>query len=92
MNKADLITAISKNTGYTKKDVSTVVEAFTDVVTEALAQGQDVNISGFGKFLTRKRAARTARNLQTGETIQVPSRVSPAFKAGAKLKEAVRNS
>lgn len=92
MNKAELITSISKNTGYTKKDVTAFVEAFTDVVTEALSKGEEVNISGFGKFVTRQRAARSARNLQTGETIQVPSRVVPAFKAGAKLKEAVRNS
>lgn len=90
MNKVELITQVANRTGATKKDVEAVLNAFTDVVTEALANGDKVQIVGFGTFETRQRAERVGRNPQTGEEIHIPATVVPAFKAGSKLKEAVK--
>lgn len=90
MNKAELVTQIASSTGATKKDTEVFVDAFIDVVTETLANGDEVNIVGFGKFEVRERAARVGRNPQTGEEIQIAASVSPAFKAGSKLKDAVK--
>lgn len=89
MNKKDLISKIADKTSLTKKDVEAVIDGITEVITESLASGEEVNIAGFGKFLTRKRAARTGRNPQTGEEMQIAETTSPAFKPGKKLKEAV---
>lgn len=90
MNKTELINVVAERTGATKKDTEAVINAFTETVTEALANGDKVQIVGFGTFETRHRAARTARNIQTGEVVQVPEKRVPAFKAGSKLKEVVR--
>lgn len=90
MNKQELITKVAEYTEATKKDVEAFINAFVDVVTEALANREDVNISGFGKFEVRERAGRVGRNPQTGEEITIPASVAPAFKAGSKLKEAVK--
>ncbi|GAB6934881.1 MAG: HU family DNA-binding protein [Calditerricola sp.] len=90
MNKQDIIARIAEKSGLTKKDVETVVNAVLDEITEALRAGEKVQFVGFGTFETRKRAARTGRNPQTGETINIPEAVIPAFRAGNKLKEAVK--
>lgn len=90
MNKQELITKVAEYTEATKKDVEAFINAFVDVVTESLANREDVNISGFGKFEVRERAGRVGRNPQTGEEIIIPASVAPAFKAGSKLKEAVK--
>lgn len=90
MNKADLINNIATKSGLTKKDVETVLNNFVGEVTDALASGDKVQLVGFGTFETRKRSGRTGRNPQTGGTITIPESVVPAFKAGNKLKEAVK--
>ena len=59
-------------------------------MTEALSAGEKVQLIGFGTFETRKRSGRTGRNPQTGKEIQIPASIVPAFKAGNKLKEAVK--
>ncbi|WP_106769541.1 HU family DNA-binding protein [Paenibacillus faecalis] len=90
MNKTDLINNISSKSGLTKKDVENVLNGFLGEITEALANGEKVQLIGFGTFETRKRAGRTGRNPQTGNVIEIPESNVPAFKAGNKLKEAVK--
>ena len=89
MNKSDLIAAIAAKTGETKKDAEATLNAFIDVVTEALVKGDKVQLVGFGSFEVRKRAARKGRNPQTKEEIKIPASKSPVFKAGKALKELV---
>jgi DNA-binding protein HU-beta len=90
MNKADLINNIAKKSGLSKKDVETVLNGFLGEVESALTGGDKVQLIGFGTFETRKRSGRTGRNPQTGKTIEIPESKVPAFKAGNKLKEAVK--
>ncbi|TDF91587.1 HU family DNA-binding protein [Paenibacillus piri] len=90
MNKTDLINNISEKSGMTKKDVETVLNNFLGEVTDALSSGDKVQLIGFGTFEIRKRSGRTGRNPQTGKEIAIPESKVPAFKAGNKLKEAVK--
>ena len=90
-NKADLIEGVASKTELTKKDATAAVEALFDVVTETLADGERVQVIGFGSFEVRDRAARKGRNPQTGEEIEIPATKVPAFKAGKGLKDAVKN-
>lgn len=90
MNKTDLINNISAKSGLTKKDVESVLNGFVGEVTTALAAGDKVQLIGFGIFETRERSGRTGRNPQTGAPITIPASKVPAFKAGNKLKEAVK--
>jgi DNA-binding protein HU-beta len=90
MNKTDLINNIASKSGLSKKDVEAVLNGFLGEVTDALANGEKVQLIGFGTFETRKRSSRVGRNPQTGKEIRIPESVIPAFKAGNKLKEAVK--
>ncbi|TCP22538.1 DNA-binding protein HU-beta [Scopulibacillus darangshiensis] len=90
MNKNELVNNISEKTGLTKKDVESVINGVLDEVTNALKQNDKVQFVGFGTFETRERSSRTGRNPQTGETINIPASTVPAFRAGNKLKEAVK--
>lgn len=92
MNKADLIAAIAAKTGDTKKVAEASVNAFVDVVTEALTKGDKVQLVGFGSFEVRKRAARKGRNPQTKEEIKIPASKAPVFKAGKALKDLVNKN
>ena len=89
MNKAELIAAIAAKTGDTKKGAEASVNAFVDVVAEALVKGDKVQLVGFGSFEVRKRAARKGRNPQTKEEIKIPASKAPVFKAGKALKDRV---
>ena len=89
MNKKELITAIAKETGMTKKDVATVVDATFDKITAAMVAGDKVQLMGFGTFETRERGERTGKNPRTGETVTIEACKAPAFKAGKALKNAV---
>ena len=89
MNKSELIAAIAAKTGDTKKDAEATLNAFIDVVTEALVKGEKVQLVGFGSFEVRKRAARKGRNPQTKEEIKIPASKAPVFKAGKALKDVV---
>ena len=89
MNKAELIAAIAAKTGDTKKGVEATVNAFVDVITESLVEGDKVQLVGFGSFEVRKRAARKGRNPQTKEEIRIPASKAPVFKAGKALKDLV---
>ncbi|MCZ8523699.1 MULTISPECIES: HU family DNA-binding protein [Paenibacillus] len=90
MNKTDLINNISEKSGLTKKDVESVLNSFLGEISEALSRDDKVQLIGFGTFETRTRSGRTGRNPQTGEEISIPESKVPAFKAGNKLKEAVK--
>ena len=89
MNKAELIAAVAAKTGATKKSAEESVNAFTDVITEALKKGDKVQLVGFGSFEVIKRAARKGRNPQTKEEIKIPASKAPKFKAGKALKDLV---
>lgn len=90
MNKKELIKAVVEDTGFPKKDVTTVVDAVFDTITSALSQGQDVKISGFGTFKVKERAERKARNIHTGEEIVVPPSKTVSFKPAKALKESFK--
>jgi DNA-binding protein HU-beta len=92
MNKSELVDAIASGAGLTKAVASTVLEAFTSTVTDALKSGDQVVIPGFGSFSTGNRSARTGRNPQTGKTIQIKASRVAKFKAGKNLKEAVQEA
>lgn len=90
MNKLQLTEAVAaKATGLTKKQAAEAVNAVLDAITEALAAGQDVKITGFGGFEVKDRAARTGRNPKTGEAVEIPASKYVAFSAGTALKEKV---
>lgn len=89
MNKAELIDAIAKKTGESKKATENLVGAFVDVITSALVKAEKVQLVGFGSFEVRKRAARKGRNPQTKEEIKIPASKAPVFKAGKALKDLV---
>ncbi|NLN17247.1 MAG: HU family DNA-binding protein [Firmicutes bacterium] len=90
MTKADLIDSVAERAAITKKDAGRVVDAVFNTIMEALAQGDKVQLVGFGTFEVRHRAGRTGRNPQTGETIEIEARNMPVFRAGKALKEAVQ--
>jgi DNA-binding protein HU-beta len=89
MNKNDLVDAVSERTGLAKSDAARAVEAVLGTITDALAKGETVALSGFGSFVTKARAARTGRNPRTGESIAIPASRAPTFKAGKGLKDAL---
>ena len=89
MNKAELINAIADETGLSKKDTEATINSFVNVVSNALAKKDKVQLIGFGTFETRERMARKGKNPQTGEELNIPACVAPAFKAGKALKEKV---
>ena len=89
MNKVELVDAIAKNTGLSKKDTEAAVKSFIEVVTKELSKGHEVQLIGFGTFAVGKRAARTGRNPKTGETIKIAAAKTPKFKAGKALKGSV---
>lgn len=90
MNKAELVAAIAAKTGDTKKGAEASVNAFVDVITDALAKGDKVQLVGFGTFETRERAARQGRNPRNPEeVIEIPASKAPVFKAGKGLKDII---
>ena len=89
MNKLDLVNAISKETGVSKKVADQALAAVLDSIKEGLKKGEKVSLVGFGTFETRKRAARKGRNPQTGAEIKIAASTVPVFKAGKALKDAV---
>ncbi len=89
MNKRELIERIAEESGVPTSEAHKYVEALERVVTEALKKGEEVRITGFGKFSVRERKAREGRNPQTGEKIKIAAQRVPAFSAGNALKGAV---
>ncbi|MCI9258312.1 HU family DNA-binding protein [Oscillospiraceae bacterium 42-9] len=89
MNKSELIAEVAEKTGLTKKDAEAAVKAVTDTITDAMIQGDKVQLVGFGTFEVRERAARFGRDPRTGESMEIAASKAPAFKAGQGLKDAV---
>jgi len=90
MNKSELVAAIAEEAGISKAAAEKAVAAFTNSVVNALKKGDKVSLVGFGTFEVVQRAARTARNPRTQETIQVPASKAPRFKPGKAFKDAVK--
>ena len=89
MNKSQLIAAVSSDSGLSKVDSARAVDSMLDTVTRALKKGDEVSITGFGKFSVVKRAARQGVNPRTGERVKIKASKAPKFSAGATLKQAV---
>jgi DNA-binding protein HU-beta len=92
MNKTELIETIAQRTDLSKKDVQSVLDTFEDIAGDVVAKGKDtLTIPGFLKFEQTHRKARTGRNPQTGETIQVPASNAAKVSAGTKLKNRAKS-
>jgi len=89
MNKTELVESVAETADLSKAAAGKAVDAFIGAVSNALKNGDQVTIVGFGTFLVRERAARTGRNPQTGAEIQIKAAKVPAFKPGKALKDAV---
>ena len=87
MNKVTLVAKIAEKSGHSKKQAEQALGAFIDSVTEALKEGDKVQLMGFGTFEVKERAARTGRNPSTGEAIEIPASKTPTFKAGKGLRD-----
>jgi len=91
MNKADLVNIVAAESGLIKTDAAKAVDAVFDGIKGALSEGENISLVGFGSFVVSERAARTARNPRTGETINVGPSKGVRFKAGKALKDAVKS-
>lgn len=80
MTKADIVNEIAKNTGISKDDVLKTVEAFMETVKTSLTEGENVYLRGFGSFIVKHRAQKTARNISKNTTMVIPAHNIPAFK------------
>ncbi|MGH8500054.1 MAG: HU family DNA-binding protein [Methylococcales bacterium] len=89
MNKSELISAIAEVSGLAKADAGKALDGLIAAVTDALKSGDSVSLIGFGTFVVKKREARTGRNPQTGQAINIKEANVPGFKAGKGLKDAV---
>lgn len=90
MNRQELVTKIAADAGVTKKAANLALNSVIDGITLALEKGDKVSLVGFGTFKVNRRNARSGVNPQTKAKIQIPARNVPVFKAGKKLKEAVK--
>lgn len=91
MNKSELVDAIATSADISKAAAGRALDAVTESITLALKQDEQVALVGFGTFVVKDRAARSGRNPQTGETIQIAAAKIPSFKAGKALKDSVNN-
>ena len=89
MNKSELINAVAEKAALSKKDSEAALSAVLDVIAEALAQGDEVRLVGFGTFEVKKREARMGLNPKTKEPVPIPATKVPAFKPGKALKDIV---
>lgn len=90
LTKAELSELLFERLGLNKRESKDMVEAFFDILTEALVKGEDVKLSGFGNFAIRRKAPRPGRNPRTGESIPIKARNVVTFHASAKLKAVVQ--
>lgn len=89
MNKTDFVNMVADKAGVSKKDTKIMVDAVFSAVSEVLGEGDSVNLTPFGKFEVVTRAARTGRNPQTGESLEIPEKKAVKFKPSKGLKEYV---
>ena len=89
MNKSELIAEVAAKAEITKKDADAAVGAVIEAITNALKKGDKVQLVGFGTFAVSKRSATTGRNPRTGQSIKIPARNQPKFRAGKVLVDSV---
>lgn len=89
MNKSEFVTLVADKTGLSKKDTEKTIDAAFTAIGDALASGDKVQISGFGSFETKQRAARMGHNPRTGEEIPIAAATMPVFKPSKTLKDKV---
>lgn len=89
MNKSELIAAVAASSGLSQAEAARATESVFGAITQALQNGDEVRLLGFGSFSVTNRAARQGRNPQTGATIQIAASKHPKFKAGKALKSAL---
>jgi DNA-binding protein HU-beta len=92
MTKADIVSAISKNTGIDRASILAVVEGFMEEVMKSMNSGENVYLRGFGSFVVKKRAAKAARHIKNETTIIIPERFVPTFKPSQYFSEKLRIS
>jgi DNA-binding protein HU-beta len=92
MTKADIVNEISKNTGIEKVTVQKTVETFMETVKDSLEEGKNVYLRGFGSFVVKKRAEKTARNISKNTTIIIPAHNIPSFKPAKTFVSKVKNN
>jgi DNA-binding protein HU-beta len=92
VNKTELIDSMVEKTGWSRREAEDAVNGFVEIITDAVASGEKVTVTGFGTFEKRARAARTARNPATGEQIKLKKTSVPAFRAGSGFKAYVAMS
>ncbi|WP_089724131.1 HU family DNA-binding protein [Candidatus Thiosymbion oneisti] len=90
MNKSNLVEVMAEAADISKSAAGRALDGLTDAIAVALKEGDTVSVIGFGTFSVKERAARTGRNPQTGETIEIAASKVPTFKAGKALKDAVQ--
>lgn len=90
-NKSDMVKALAKRTAMTQAQADAAFDAFIEILSDELKQGEKVQFIGFGSFEVRKRAARISRNPRTGAQVKVPASKYVGFSVGKKLKEAVQD-
>ena len=91
MNKSEIGDRLAGRLGLNKAVAKEAVDGVFEAIGEALANGEEVRLAGFGTFAARSRAARTGRNPQTGEVLSIPASKTPSFKAGKALRDAVND-
>ena len=89
MKKTDLIAAVAEQSGLSKKDAEKAINATIDTIIKAVADGDKIQLTGFGTFEQRQRNARTGVDPRTGNSIEIPASKVPAFKAGKAFKDIV---
>ncbi len=92
MTKADIVNEISKSTGIEKVTVQQTVEAFMEAVKSNMVKGKNVYLRGFGSFVVKKRAEKTARNISKNTTIIIPEHFIPSFKPSKSFVVKVKNN
>lgn len=92
MTKADIISEIAKSTGVDKTTVSTVIEGFMESVKGSMASGENVYLRGFGSFIVKKRAEKTARNITKNTTIIIPAHNVPVFKPAKDFQKSIKET
>jgi len=92
MTKADIVNEISKSTGIEKVTVQKTVEAFMETIKGSLVKGKNVYLRGFGSFVVKKRAEKTARNISKNTTIIIPEHYIPSFKPSKTFVTKVKNN
>ncbi len=89
INKKEFIAYVSENSGIAKKRINESLDAICDSICKAISNGEEIELTGFGKFSVKERAARVGRNLRTNEQVNIPARNVPVFNPGRWMWDAL---